>query len=200
MLPAPAAGSPPLTDQVTAAASPLGSTAENRCTGVPCAFLPLQPEQFVSITLDPGAMEIIGLPVRAVTGAAPQPARTRAAGPSTSIAPRSSVPRKPRPGSFAPLSASRDEVCEWKVNGVDRLRIRPKPRSAALRLAHLIPHRSRTLSLPWSKSTRRRRLAGPRFLDEIPSDPDPASIQKPEIPATNAVRATQSSTALLHLR
>jgi len=63
MLPAPAEGSPPLNDQVTASGSPLEAVTENLCTGVPWTLIPLQPVQFVSITPDLGATANVGLAV-----------------------------------------------------------------------------------------------------------------------------------------
>jgi hypothetical protein len=75
MLPAPATGSPPLTDQLTPPESPPAREAENLCTGPPRPFTPLQPVQFVSITADLGETENVGFAVRAVTGPPPHPAK-----------------------------------------------------------------------------------------------------------------------------
>jgi|SRR5580658_10135129 hypothetical protein len=54
MVPAPVFASPPITLQVTAAASPSASVAANCSTGVPLELVALQPVQLVSIAPVPG--------------------------------------------------------------------------------------------------------------------------------------------------
>lgn len=79
MPPAPLVASPPEIDQITAAAPPLASVAENCSTVAPCALAALQAVQFVSIELVPGKIEKVAFDGLAVTCPA-QPATASNAG------------------------------------------------------------------------------------------------------------------------
>ena len=80
MVPAPEFASPPETVQVTLAAPPAFSVAENCSTAVPEEFVVLQPVQFVSRVAVPGEIEnsLLEEPPEAVEP--PQPARMNSAG------------------------------------------------------------------------------------------------------------------------
>lgn len=97
IVPAPVVASPPETLQVTEAALPFESAAENCSTGAPLALVALHPVQLVSIEPVPGDMERAGLLEFALAPPPPpQPAMASAAasGPAAKTATRSSsLPR-----------------------------------------------------------------------------------------------------------
>jgi hypothetical protein len=80
MVPAPLFTSPPLTFQVTVAAPPLASVAENCSTDAPDELVALQPVQLVSIDAVPGVMEKVPFDGLAATIPPPHPASKQSAG------------------------------------------------------------------------------------------------------------------------
>ena len=80
MVPAPLLASPPETDQVTVAAPPAERVAVNCSTEAPWVLVALQPVQFVSMELEPGAMENVPLEGFPETVPPAQPAKTMRAG------------------------------------------------------------------------------------------------------------------------
>ena len=80
MEPSPLFESPPESDQVTGAASPLGRVAVNFSTDVPFELVVLQPVQLVSIETVPGEMLKLAFEGVAVTLPMPHPATISKAG------------------------------------------------------------------------------------------------------------------------
>lgn len=80
IVPAPELASPPETDQVTEAAPPLLSVAENCSTTAPEEVAALQPVQLVSIESVVGEMENVPFDVVVEATPPPQPASTRNVG------------------------------------------------------------------------------------------------------------------------
>ena len=79
MVPGPEFASPPETDQVTLAAPPPESVAENCSTVAPEELVVLQPVQLVSMAAVPGEMEKVPLD-ELPDGVPPQPASANRAG------------------------------------------------------------------------------------------------------------------------
>jgi hypothetical protein len=71
--PGPLLASPPKSDQVTAAVSPLANVAVNCSTEVPLELVALHPVQLVSMEVIPGEIEKLELEEAAVTPALAQP-------------------------------------------------------------------------------------------------------------------------------
>jgi hypothetical protein len=140
IVPAPAFGSPPLTDQSTAAASPPERLAQNLCTGPPRPFTPLQPVQFVSITADPGETENAESAVRAVTGPAPHPARIAKTGPIARNAALTSAFLLRPVHRFEAVNDRFCEICVRLSKGILNPDLFPGPAGLCFRLAHLEPH------------------------------------------------------------
>ena len=86
MVPGPLLGAPPETDQVTCAAPPAASLAENCSTDVPCLPVVLQPVQLVSMKSVPGDRLKVAFEGSAATPPAAQPAKANSTGGSSSAA------------------------------------------------------------------------------------------------------------------
>lgn len=126
--PGPTLTSPPLTVQLTEAAPPLFSVAENSSTAVPELLTALQPVQLVSTVAKPGEMERV--PFDEVPDAVPpQPASRTKIG----TAPAASNRACQRPASFAFRrgkglltclpTESRRGLCGSVVSAVPRLNV-----------------------------------------------------------------------------
>jgi len=92
MLPGPLLGSPPETDQVTSADSPLAREARKRSTEVPLLLIALHPVQLVSMELVPGKIAKLALAGIAVTSPLAQPASRSSAGNTNRAATRAMPP------------------------------------------------------------------------------------------------------------
>ena len=119
MEPAPAWGSPPLTDQVTEAASPLLRAAENCSTACPEVLRALQPVQLVSIAAVPGETESVPLDeVDEPDADPPQPASKTNTGTAMTARMRAGQ----RPGTDALFFVTGDfEPLSWKGPSARRL-------------------------------------------------------------------------------
>src|SRR5437899_1545288 len=111
MAPAPAVGSPPLTDHATPAAPPVLSVAANWCTGLPCALVALQPVQLVLMDVEPGEMEKVAFAGVAVTVPPPQPASKTIAEPRRTRKSLTNRPRTPPATGLTPGSNSSVRFC-----------------------------------------------------------------------------------------
>src|SRR5579862_7534041 len=94
MTPVPAVASPPERDQMTGAALPLVSLAENRCTERPRGSVALHPVQLVSMAATPGEMANVALVGLVVAVAVPQPDNMKTAGAVSREPARSRTPRR----------------------------------------------------------------------------------------------------------
>ena len=97
MRPGPAIASPPETDQLTGAADPLASAAENRCTGNPRPLVALQPAQLVSTLAMPGEIVKAAFAELAASPAVPHPARPMRKGAARMDPASSTHRRRPTP-------------------------------------------------------------------------------------------------------
>jgi hypothetical protein len=123
MLPGPLLASPPETDQVTLAAPPPVSVAENCSTDAPLALLALQPVQLVSMEPVPGEMEKVEFEGSAVTRPAEHPAASSSAGARSAVSIRIGSLRTDNfpmrdSGGFAQRSEPVFVTCFMRGNGL----------------------------------------------------------------------------------